>query len=75
MLSCTIRALSARQLVANISPNSLRQTRWQIYRDLQRDLPAAVGEANDLLQVMTTEADYREAVAAFTQKRAPHWQG
>ena len=65
----------ARQLVATISPNSLRQTRWQIYRDLQRDLPAAVGEANDLLQVMTTEADYREAVAAFTQKRAPHWRG
>ena len=65
----------ARHLIGSISPNSLRQTRWQTYRDLQRGLPAAVGDANDLLQVMTTEADYREAVMAFTQKRTPQWGG
>ena len=63
-----------RELLRSISPNSIRQSRWQIYRDLQRDLPAAIQDSNNLLNVMTTEPDYREAVAALTQKRAPRWQ-
>lgn len=62
------------ELIRNIAPNSLCQTRWQIYRDLQRDLPASLADSEQLLDVMTTEPDYGEAVAAFMQKRAPRWQ-
>ena len=40
-----------RNLIATVSPNSLRQTRWQIYRDLHRDvrkLGARLGGAAQL---------------------------
>ena len=62
-------------LVAAVSPASLRNTRWQVYRDLHRALPAAVQESNELLDTMTKDDDFREGVAALTEKRAPHWTG
>lgn len=64
----------ARQLIDRVSPNSLRQTRWQIYRDLHRDVAAAVTDSERLLGVMMREPDYREGVAAFLEKRLPRWQ-
>lgn len=63
----------ARELVARVAPNSLRQTRWQIYRDLHRDVAAAVVDSERLLDEMMREPDYREGVAAFRDKRAPRW--
>jgi len=63
----------ARDLVARVSPNSLRQTRWQIYADLHRDVAASVRESERLLAEMMREPDYREGVAAFLDKRAPSW--
>ena len=63
----------ARDLVASVAPNSLRQTRWQIYRDLHRDVASAVNESEALLDRMMTEDDYREGVAAFLGKRPPDW--
>ena len=65
----------ARRMAAEISPGSLRETKRQIYTDLHRDVGSAVREADALLDRMTTEADYREAVAAFTEKRPPRWSG
>jgi enoyl-CoA hydratase/carnithine racemase len=63
----------ARNLVASVSPGSLRQTRWQVYRDLQRPLPAAVRDASVVLDEMTRDANFAEGVAAFAEKRVPRW--
>lgn len=63
----------AAELVATVSPNSLRQTRWQIYRDLHRDAAASVTESERLINRMMSEPDYAEGVRAFLEKRRPHW--
>lgn len=63
----------ARNLIDTVAPNSLRQTRWQIYRDLHRDVGAAVVASEELLSAMMREPDYREGVLAFMEKRRPRW--
>jgi enoyl-CoA hydratase/carnithine racemase len=63
----------ARGLLVSVSPNSLRQTRWQIYRDLHREVAESVRDSEALLDEMMREPDYREGVAAFLDKRAPRW--
>jgi enoyl-CoA hydratase/carnithine racemase len=63
----------ARNLVQSVSPNSLRQTRWQIYRDLHRDVAASVTNSERLIEEMAKEEDFREGVAALVEKRSPDW--
>ena len=63
----------AHNLIRTVSPNSLRQTRWQIYRDLHRDVATSVNESEALLNTMMGEADYKEGVRAFVEKRPPNW--
>lgn len=63
----------ARHLLATVAPESLRQTRWQIYRDLHRDVAAAVADSETLLEDMMRQGDYAEGVAAFLEKRPPLW--
>ena len=63
----------AHQLINSVSPNSLRQTRWQIYRDLHRDVASAVIESERLIEDMAKEEDFKEGVAAMVQKRPPDW--
>ena len=65
----------ARRLADTVSPGSLRETKRQIYTDQHRDVGAAVRDADALLEQMMTEADYREAVSAFMEKRPPRWSG
>lgn len=62
-----------RRMITTVSPNSLRQTRWQIYRDLHRDVATSVRESEKLLNTMMGEADYKEGVHAFIEKRQPRW--
>ena len=62
-----------RELITTVSPNSLRQTRWQIYRDLHRDVATSVRDSETLLNEMMGEADYTEGVRAFVEKRKPDW--
>ena len=63
----------AKQLIDTVSPSSLRETKRQIYTDLHRDVRASVEAAAVLLDRMMTEPDYREAVAAYREKRLPRW--
>lgn len=62
-----------RQMITTVSPNSLRQTRWQIYKDLHRDVATSVIESEALLNSMMGEADYAEGISAFVEKRQPVW--
>ncbi len=63
----------ARMLATVVSPSSMVETKRQIYSDLHRDAASAVREAGALLDRMTTEPDFREAVAALVEKRAPRF--
>lgn len=65
----------AREMAERVSPRSLATTKRQIYTDLHRDVGTSVHEANVLLERMMKDADYKEAVASFTEKRPPRWTG
>lgn len=64
-----------RRLLDSVSPGSLAASKRQIYTDQHRDVGASVGEANALIAEMMKSADYREAVAAWREKRPPNWRG
>ncbi|MEO0607499.1 MAG: enoyl-CoA hydratase-related protein [Pseudomonadota bacterium] len=63
----------AQDLIARVSPEALRQSKRQTYLDFHRDIGSAVREANHLLDTMVQQADYKEGIAAFLEKRAPDW--
>lgn len=65
----------ARQMIETVSPDSLRQTKRQIYTDLHRDLDVAVNDSEALVHSMMRDPDYAEGVAAFLEKRTPTWRG
>lgn len=58
-------------LATEVSPASIRATRSQIYGDLHRTLPESIDLAGRLLNEMMGGEDYREGVAALTEKRTP----
>ena len=64
----------ARELVKNISPDSLRQTRWQIYRDQHDAVAHSVEKSEELLESMMKDEDFREGVRALVEKRSPRWK-
>lgn len=63
----------AQRLIQQVSPNSLRQTRWQVYKDLHRDIAASNQEAEALLHEMVAEPDFKKGVKAFLEKRGPRF--
>jgi enoyl-CoA hydratase/carnithine racemase len=63
----------AAELALRVAPGSLAETKRQIYSDLHRDVATSVREAADLLDRMTTEDDYREAIKAYKEKRPARW--
>ncbi|NNE73924.1 MAG: enoyl-CoA hydratase [Acidimicrobiales bacterium] len=62
-----------RGMLDTVSPNALRQTRWQTYDDLHTSAAEAVTRSEALIEQMMTEADYAEGVAAFMEKRPARW--
>jgi len=64
-----------RQVVTSVAPLSLAASKRQIYTDQHRDVGASVEEANARIEEMMKQSDYREAVAAWVEKRAPAWKG
>ena len=61
-------------LVADVSPHSLRATKRQLVIDATHDDPGrSVRDAQARLDQMATEDDYREAMAAFLERRVPRW--
>lgn len=61
------------QMIRTVSPNSIKQTRRQIYKDLHRGVAVAVEDSEQLLEKMMQEKDYEEGVKAFLDKRKPDW--
>ena len=63
----------ATDLIESVSPESLRQTRWQVYQDLHGSVAESVNHSEQLLEAMMRDDDYREGVKAFFEKRKPKW--
>ena len=63
------------EMIATVSPNSLQQTRWQIYRDLHQDVASSVKQSEQLIASMSQERDFAEGVKALMEKRLPQWSG
>ena len=60
-------------MLHSVSPNSIKQTRWQVYKDLHRNAASSVEDSEKLLKEMMKEQDYQEGVQAFLGKRNPKW--
>lgn len=64
----------AANLVATISPHALRATKRQLSVDAVHTDPArSVRDAQERLDQMMTERDYREAIAAYQERRIGKW--
>jgi len=64
-----------RQMIETVSPGSLRESRWQIYKDLHRDVATSVENSERLIDEMSRQKDFTEGVNAFLEKRLPNWTG
>jgi enoyl-CoA hydratase/carnithine racemase len=62
-----------RTMITTVSPQSLRESKRQIYSDLHRDVRSAVADAVALVERMATEPDFAEGVSALLEKRLPRW--
>lgn len=63
----------AADMIARVSPEALKQSKRQTYLDFHRDVGASVREANQLLDTMVKQDDYKEAIKAFLEKRPANW--
>ncbi len=64
----------AHDLTRDVSPHSLRATKRQLALDsFGTDPAASVRDAQARLEAMTAEDDYREAMAANSERRPPRW--
>ena len=61
------------KMIETVSPGSLRETRWQIYKDLHRGVASAVKESEGLIETMSRENNFKEGVKALLEKRLPKW--
>ena len=63
----------ARELVINCSPKSMATMKRQVYADLQRELPDALADADQLMLESFTAPDFSEGVTSFIERRDPRF--
>lgn len=63
----------ARELVVNCSPASMATMKRQVYADLQRALPDALAQADQLMLASFTAPDFVEGVTSFLERRDPRF--
>lgn len=68
----TVRSY-ARDLITRVSPEAAYQSKRQTYLDFHRDVGTSVRDANDLMNTMVKQSDYKEAIAAFLERRTANW--
>ncbi len=65
----------ARDLAENCSPRSLSVIKRQVWSHLDKDLPEVLAESSDLMVESMKQADFREGVASYMEKRPPRFAG
>jgi enoyl-CoA hydratase/carnithine racemase len=65
----------ARDLAVNVSPRSTRIIKRQLWQALMVDLKTAMSEADHEMALSLSSDDFKEGVAHFLEKRAPHFSG
>jgi enoyl-CoA hydratase/carnithine racemase len=63
----------ARDLAVNCSPLAMQAVKAQVAADWTRDLGASQAEAARLVKEPARRPDFREGVAAFTERRPPNF--
>lgn len=68
----TVRAY-ARDLAANCAPASMATMKRQVYAHYEAGLAASLRDTNELIRASLKQADFREGVASFLEKRPPRF--
>jgi enoyl-CoA hydratase/carnithine racemase len=63
----------ARELAVSCSPASMATMKQQVYADLQRELPAALSDADRLMLDSFAAPDFVEGVTSFLERRDPRF--
>ncbi len=61
----------ANELAANSSPSSMAVMKRQVWKALTQSISEATNEADGLMRQSLREADFKEGVASFVEKRPP----
>ncbi|WP_153505230.1 enoyl-CoA hydratase-related protein [Cumulibacter manganitolerans] len=65
----------AEQVASTVSPKAIAVMKRQVYSHWSSDLEAALADSNDLMSEALAGPELGEGVRAFTEKRAPRFEG
>ena len=61
-------------LAAKCAPVSLMRMKRQVWMQMMQPLDDAMQQTNELMNVSTSQDDFKEGVKAFIEKRAPNFE-
>ncbi len=64
----------AENMATTASPDSVRESKRQLYLDLHRSAADAVKDSERLLREMARQDNYKEGVKAWLEQRSPNWK-